>query len=118
MTPAAAVVACSSRRLGDSDAANMTSSYLYPIIRMRDKDRPSDINSIALWYRTLLHYGIGNTFGLVRFANQLSETQEKSAGFTIHNYMIYIAETNGATAVLPYRVRARPEPPRGSNHLE
>lgn len=33
------------------------------------------------------------------------------AGFTIHNYMIYIAETNGATAVLPYRVRARPERP-------
>jgi hypothetical protein len=39
----------------------------YPIIRMRDKDRPSAT-------LTLLHYGIGNTFGLVHFANQLSET--------------------------------------------
>lgn len=69
---------------------------------MRDKDRPSAT-------LTLLHYGIGNTFGLVHFANQFSETQEKLRGFTIRNYMIHIAETNGATAVLPYGVRARPE---------
>ncbi|CAH2401057.1 hypothetical protein MES5069_270228 [Mesorhizobium escarrei] len=33
---------------------------------MREGSTVGNINSIALWYRTLLHYGIGNTFVLVR----------------------------------------------------
>jgi hypothetical protein len=68
---------------------------------VREGSTVGNINSIALWYRTLLHYGIGNTFVLV--SSQI-------------NFQKHIAETNGATAVLSYRVRAAPSTPCGSNH--
>ena len=78
MTPAAAVVACSSRGLGDGDAADMMFSYLLSgHSDARQGSAVGNVNSSALWYRAIVHYGISNTFGLVHFANQLSETREK-----------------------------------------
>ena len=58
IAPAAAVAARSSRRVGDSDIADMISSCVVPMQSMRHTDRPSA-------EQNLLHDGIADTFVLV-----------------------------------------------------
>lgn len=71
MASAAAVATSSSRRVGDSDTADMTFSSVYPTVRMRLKDRLSaDAN--------LLHDGVGDTFGLVDAIHGVTHRRRES----------------------------------------
>ena len=59
MAPAAAVAARSSRRVGDSDIADMISSCVVPMQSMRHTDRPSaEPKSITRWYRRYFCIGL------------------------------------------------------------